>query len=120
MVTWLVLWSMNRVQDIREVWNRRWNWFHRPIHSVAHILHPLWRNEEQFNNEELEDGWQQYIQRWTGGDINLLRKLEDELLVYRNGSRVFGRPTALLRETQLQPVSWWEKYGIGTPLLVSA
>lgn len=52
--------------------------------------------------------------------MDLLRKIEDELLLYRNGSQWFGSITAKLRETQLQPISWWEKYGIGTPHLVSS
>ncbi|MCO5584453.1 hypothetical protein L7F22_038381 [Adiantum nelumboides] len=47
----------------------------------------------------------------------LMKKLEDELLLYRNGSQWFGSPTASLRETQLEPVSWWEKYGIAAPNL---
>ncbi|MCO5575320.1 hypothetical protein L7F22_029120 [Adiantum nelumboides] len=107
----------NRVQDIKRIWNLRWDWFHRPIHAVAHILHPLWRKEAQYVNEELHDGWTEYIQKIVGDDVQLMKKLEDELLLYRNGSQWFGSPTASLRETQLEPVSWWEKYGIAAPNL---
>lgn len=58
--------------------------------------------------------------RWIGGDIQLLRILEQERLHFRNGTgRYFGSPTARLRECQVEPVSWWEKYGIGAPNLVS-
>ncbi|MCO5607939.1 hypothetical protein L7F22_062141 [Adiantum nelumboides] len=106
-----------RVQDIKRIWNLRWDWFHRPIHAVAHILHPLWRKEAQYVNEELHDGWTEYIQKIVGDDVQLMKKLEDELLLYRNGSQWFGSPTASLRETQLEPVSWWEKYGIAAPNL---
>ncbi|MCO5549218.1 hypothetical protein L7F22_002684 [Adiantum nelumboides] len=105
------------VQDIKRIWNLRWDWFHRPIHAVAHILHPLWRKEAQYVNEELHDGWTEYIQKIVGDDVQLMKKLEDELLLYRNGSQWFGSPTASLRETQLEPVSWWEKYGIAAPNL---
>ncbi|MCO5581806.1 hypothetical protein L7F22_035695 [Adiantum nelumboides] len=109
--------GVTEVQDIKRIWNLRWDWFHRPIHAVAHILHPLWRKEAQYVNEELHDGWTEYIQKIVGDDVQLMKKLEDELLLYRNGSQWFGSPTASLRETQLEPVSWWEKYGIAAPNL---
>ncbi|MCO5546691.1 hypothetical protein L7F22_000126 [Adiantum nelumboides] len=106
-----------RINELREVWESRWNWFHRPIHAVAHVLHPLWRSEDQCGEEELEEGFQDYVQRYTRGDVEMARRLEDDLLAFRNESGHFGRATAKLRNTQLQPVSWWEKYGNSTPTL---
>ncbi|MCO5554387.1 hypothetical protein L7F22_007917 [Adiantum nelumboides] len=47
----------------------------------------------------------------------MLRRIEDNLLGFRNNTVNFTRATAKLRETQLQPVSWWEKYGNGVPTL---
>ncbi|MCO5612385.1 hypothetical protein L7F22_066652 [Adiantum nelumboides] len=47
----------------------------------------------------------------------MLRRIEDDLLAFRNNTGNFTRATAKLRETQLQPVSWWEKYGNGVPTL---
>ena len=84
------------------------------------MLHPLWRSEEQYSNAELEEGFLQYVRRITGDDVDMMRRIEDDLLAYRNNSLHFGRPTARLRETQLQPVSWWEKYGNCAPTLVCA
>ncbi len=105
---------------MHECWKTRWNWFHRPIHALAHILHSLWRSDEQAICEELEDGWRDYITRLTGGDVQMMRILEEERLDFRNGvGKHFGSPTAELRECQVAPVSWWEKYGIGAPNLVS-
>ena len=100
------------------MWNRRWDWFHRPIHAVAHVLHPLWRDEEQYENEELDEGFMTYIRNLTGGNVHMLKCIEDDLLAFRNQTGSFGRETAKLRETQLQPVSWWEKYGNCAPTLV--
>ncbi|KAJ7541074.1 hypothetical protein O6H91_10G044700 [Diphasiastrum complanatum] len=34
-----------RLEPIRQLWRRQWDKFHRPIHSVAHILHPLFQSE---------------------------------------------------------------------------
>ncbi|MCO5579334.1 hypothetical protein L7F22_033189 [Adiantum nelumboides] len=105
------------LEELRGVWNTRWDWFHRPIHAVAHLLRPLWRSEEQYENEELEQGLQVYFLTWVAGDVQMLRRLEDDLFLFRNRSHSFGRPTTEFRETQLQPVSWWEKYGSCAPTL---
>ena len=87
------------------MWNTRWDWFHRPIHAVAHVLHPLWRDDNQFENEEQEQGIQEFFSTWAAGDVQVMRRLEDDLLLFCNRSLTFGRPTAELWETQLQPVS---------------
>ena len=54
----------------------------------------------------------------TNNDIDMIRRIEDDLLTFRNHSLHFGKPTTRLRETKLQPVSWWEKYGNSAPTLV--
>lgn len=108
-----------RVDALRDAWLSRWDWFHRPIHAMAHILHPLWRDEKQYDNEELEEGWKTYIEAFTEGDVQKIKQLEHERLLFRNGTgRSFNSATARLRECQLEPVSWWEKYGISAPNLV--
>ena len=107
-----------RIDPIKAVWNDRWNWFHRPIHAVAHVLHPLWRSEKQYEDEELEKGFMDYMGKVTDNDVDVMQRIEDDLLSFRNKSLSFGRETAKLRETQLKPVSWWEKYGHCAPTLV--
>lgn len=52
-------------------------------------------------NEELEDGWSEYITTLVDGDVEFVRKLEDQLLMFRNNISMFGRPTTLLHDTQL-------------------
>ena len=109
-----------RKASLRAIWQDRWDWFHRPIHAVAHILHPLWRHEDQACCEELEDGWTEYVTAWVGGDVDQLATLEQQRLAFRNKTgKHFGSPTAELHSGMLQPVSWWEKYGISAPQLVS-
>jgi hypothetical protein len=108
-----------RVQDIKSVLKKHWNRFRKPIHAAAHALHPLWRCSKQYASAELQEGLQEYFEKWANGDMQVLRRLEDELLLFRNESLSFSWPTAKLRECQLQPVSWWEKYGFSAPTLVS-
>ncbi|MCO5576357.1 hypothetical protein L7F22_030166 [Adiantum nelumboides] len=107
-----------RIRDGEEVFLHPSSVLFRPLHAMAHVLHPLWRSEDQFECEELDEGFQTYVQRWCGGDVVMLRRLEDDLLAFRNNTGNFTRATAKLREMQLQPVSWWEKYGNGVPTLL--
>ena len=54
---------LNRMEEIIAIWQRQWDWFHRPAHAVAHILHPLWRSEKQAYDKELNAGWMEYTSR---------------------------------------------------------
>ena len=99
------------MDEIKEIWQRRWDWFHRPIHAVAHILHPLWRQDAQRHDRELNAGWREYT---TQVEPNPVKQdlLETRRLRFRDMHDVdFGSPRASLRDAQLRPVSWWEKYG---------
>ncbi|KAH7278565.1 hypothetical protein KP509_38G046800 [Ceratopteris richardii] len=98
--------KIGEIDTIQEVWNARWNWFHKPIHAVAHILHPLWRGPHQLGNDELDSGFEEYVERWTYGDIDMQIRIEDEMLVYRNHRGKFGKPIALLCESQLRSSTW--------------
>ncbi|KAI5084723.1 hypothetical protein GOP47_0000892 [Adiantum capillus-veneris] len=79
-----------KVDELREVWESRWNWFHKPIHAVAHVLHPLWRSEDQCLSDELDKGFQEYVAKYTRGDVTMARRIEDDLLAFRNRSSHFG------------------------------
>ena len=99
------------MDEIKAIWQQRWDWFRRPIHTVGHILHPLWRQESQRHDRELNSGWRDYT---TKVEIDPVKQdlLETQLLRYRDRHDVdFGSPRANLRDAQLRPVSWWEKYG---------
>ncbi|KAH7285060.1 hypothetical protein KP509_33G010500 [Ceratopteris richardii] len=111
--------SSDRLDEIRSIWRDRWGWFHRPIHGMAHILHPLWRTERQMLDHELDSAWTSYICRLYPDDIDMRLTLEDQLLLFRNYGGSFGKDTAMLRSSQLSPVSWWEKYGLSAPELRS-
>ena len=115
----IVLLFFHRVDELQMIWNSWWHWFPKPIHAVANVLHHLWHSEDQHACNELE-GFMSYVEKWTSNNVDMQRRIEDDLLVFRNHSSHFGRPIAKLGETQLQPaVSWWEKYGNCTPTLVS-
>ncbi|KAJ7282142.1 hypothetical protein O6H91_Y359400 [Diphasiastrum complanatum] len=59
----------HRRREISRIWEARWDYFHRPIHAVAHILHPLWRETRDRDDRELHRGWVEYTERvWPGPD----------------------------------------------------
>ena len=91
--------KFSRIDEICTIWNQRWNWFHKPIHAVAHVLYSLWRSEEHHTNDELEDGFMEYTRHIIGDNVDTMRSIEDDLLAFRNHSLQFGRATAKLRET---------------------
>ncbi|KAJ7548344.1 hypothetical protein O6H91_07G008000 [Diphasiastrum complanatum] len=50
-------------REISRIWEARWDYFHRPIHAVAHMLHPLWRSTRERDDPELHRGWVEYTER---------------------------------------------------------
>ena len=68
-----------------ECFDCRWSWFKKPIHIVAHILHPLWKPKDQpiILNAEMTDGWLAYIQKVYS--IDECEILQDQFDMYRNG-----------------------------------
>ncbi|MCO5590414.1 hypothetical protein L7F22_044383 [Adiantum nelumboides] len=109
--------SSDEIEEVKKIWQKRWDWFHRSLHAVAHVLHPLWCSKDQLECEELEEGFQTYVECWCGGDVEMLWRIEDDLLAFCNNIGHFTRATAKLREMQLQPVSRWENHGNGVPTL---
>ncbi|MCO5613187.1 hypothetical protein L7F22_067463 [Adiantum nelumboides] len=55
--------SSNRVDAMLDIFDARWNWFCRPIHCVAHMLHPAWRSDAQRSDRVLLTGWNTYVER---------------------------------------------------------
>ncbi|KAH7423634.1 hypothetical protein KP509_12G065100 [Ceratopteris richardii] len=109
--------TLDRIEQLQAVWRDRWDWFHRPIHGMAHLLHPLWRSQQAIVDEELLSAWNTYVYRLYPADVELRLQLERQLLVFQNGGGHFGKDTACLRSAQLRPVSWWEMYGASAPQL---
>jgi hypothetical protein len=57
----------------------RWEWFHHPIHVVAHILHPLLCHPLGNISHELQDGWKFYLNIHCRNPLDG-NDLDDELL----------------------------------------
>ncbi|KAH7332238.1 hypothetical protein KP509_20G077100 [Ceratopteris richardii] len=103
----LDLFSIHRIEEIKEVWRKRWDWFHHPIHGMVNLLHPLWRSTEQSLDMELVKALNDYVDRLYGTFNEELRgKLEIQLTESHNKEGLFGRDTTCLRSMQLMPVTW--------------
>jgi len=92
-----------------QIWRSRWDWFHRPIHVVAHLLHPLYKDVGKWSDHVLAEGWAKYTQRVY--DATIQNKLEDDVLDFKYSRGFFARPIAQMRDNHLAPISWWEKFG---------
>jgi hypothetical protein len=110
--------SEQKIVDVRNCWIARWEWFHRPIHDAAKILHPLWRSELGEISPDLYDGWNGYLDM-VCTDPREQNSLNDDLLKFLRKEGSFAREASLLREPMLAPVSWWEKFGRHIPKLQS-
>ena len=102
---------------MQTIFDTRWNWFRRPIHCVAHILHPLWRKDAQRTDRVLLSSWSSYVERVYGEDTAAQNQLEEDLLEYRGNKGGFSRPFAKDKDNRAIPVSWWEKFGGFNPTL---
>lgn len=108
--------DFHRLEEVKSIWRDRWQWFHQPLHAMACILHPLWRSETQFRDQELREGWNTYL-RMVFPDAAARDALKDDLLVFRGELLEFGSDAAQLRPGMLRPVRWWMKYGDDVPVL---
>ncbi|MCO5596726.1 hypothetical protein L7F22_050794 [Adiantum nelumboides] len=109
--------SSDRVDAMLEIFDARWNWFRRPIHCVAHMLHPAWRSDAQRSDRVLLTGWNTYAERIYRDNGRMQNQLEEDLLEYRGGKGNFSRGIAKDAENQALPVSWWGKFGGLNPAL---
>ncbi|MCO5587447.1 hypothetical protein L7F22_041396 [Adiantum nelumboides] len=55
--------SLDKVDAMLDIFDARWKWFCRPIHCVAHMLHPAWRSDAQRSDRVLLTGWNTYVER---------------------------------------------------------
>lgn len=106
---------MCRMAELRGIWETRWNYFHRSIHSVAHMLHPLFLSPTQIADKELEADWLSYIYR-VGPRIGLDPiRLMEELAAFRFGMGTFGHEAAQDPARRQLPITWWTMFGSTYP-----
>ncbi|KAI5057784.1 hypothetical protein GOP47_0027799 [Adiantum capillus-veneris] len=86
--------SSDRVSIMLDIFDVRWSWFRRPIHCVAHMLHPAWRKEDLLEYR----GGRGYFSRAIAKDV------ENQALP---GSwwEKFGGLTPMLQSLALQVLS---------------
>ncbi|MCO5600485.1 hypothetical protein L7F22_054598 [Adiantum nelumboides] len=85
MTTCAVL-SLERRDDLAGVWNEHCDWFHKPIHVVAYMLHPLYRKLEHWNDRKLIQAWTSYIENVATDDCSIMNTSQLDKLVYVNAN----------------------------------
>ncbi|KAH7294567.1 hypothetical protein KP509_27G007800 [Ceratopteris richardii] len=108
-----------RMKDVMDFCIDRWNMFHTPLHAVGYLLHPIWSGKNQHADLEVNEGWLNYLERYTNGDIVMQGRLIDEFDMYKRGIGMFGRVIAKDESRKQEGVKWWETFGASTPMLQS-
>ncbi|MCO5585895.1 hypothetical protein L7F22_039829 [Adiantum nelumboides] len=107
--------SRERKDDLVQLWNERFDWFHKPIHIITYMLHPLYKKLSHWNDRKLIEAWTRYIETvYATDDCSLI---EEESILFSQDRDYFARPIALKEENKQQAVSWWEINGGLTPTL---
>ncbi|KAH7315170.1 hypothetical protein KP509_21G037200 [Ceratopteris richardii] len=83
-----------RMKDVMDLCIDRWNMFQTPLHAEGYLLHPIWRGKNQHADLEVNEGWLNYLERYTNGDIVMQGRLIDEFDMYKRGIGMFGRVIA--------------------------
>ncbi|MCO5599680.1 hypothetical protein L7F22_053785 [Adiantum nelumboides] len=79
--------SRERKDDLVQLSNERFDWFHKPIHIVAYMLHPLYKKLSHWNDRKLIEAWTRYIETvYATDDCSLLSTSQLDKLVYVNAN----------------------------------
>ncbi|MCO5611319.1 hypothetical protein L7F22_065571 [Adiantum nelumboides] len=79
--------SRERKDDLVQHWNEHFDWFHKPIHIVAYMLHPLYKKLSHWNDRKLIEAWTRYIETvYATDDCSLLSTSQLDKLVYVNAN----------------------------------
>jgi hypothetical protein len=102
--------STYQLLQVGQRWTSQWEWFHHPIHVVAHILHPLWHHPLGNISLELQDGCTSYSSIHCHDHLDE-NALDDELLIFLRKEEPFAQEATNLQDPLLAFISWWEKFG---------
>jgi len=104
----------DRLGQLKELVEKKWNWMRRPIHGIATLLHPLWKSNDLFMDVALLEARDAYLSRIYSEEEQM--KIDSEISMYQNNVGVsFSRSTSRRREICVKPIEWWETYGYSTP-----
>ncbi|KAH7288850.1 hypothetical protein KP509_31G046500 [Ceratopteris richardii] len=93
-----------RMKDVIDLCIDRWNMFHTPLHAHADL--------------EVNEGWLNYLERYTNGDIVMQGRLIDEFDTYKRGIGMFGRVIAK-DESRMQEDRGYERMEVTLDMLAN-
>jgi hypothetical protein len=92
----------DQLLQVGQRWTSQWEWFHRPIHVVAHILHPSSHHPLGNISHELQDGWKSYLNIHCYDTLDE-NALDDELLKFLWKEGPFAREDINLQNPHVDP-----------------
>ncbi|MCO5572113.1 hypothetical protein L7F22_025864 [Adiantum nelumboides] len=79
--------GLSSKDDLVQLWNERFDWFHKPIQIVTYMLHPLYKKLSHWNDRKLIEAWTRYIEIvYATDDCSLLSTSQLDKLVYVNAN----------------------------------
>ncbi|XP_050277684.1 uncharacterized protein LOC126719141 [Quercus robur] len=103
-----------RVIDAR--WDKQ---LHSPLHAAGCFLKPAIYFRPSFKRQnEVQRGLLSTLMRLIP-DPNIQDKISSQLDEYKKSIGDFGTSLAIRQPERLNPVSWWEQFGLGVPDLQS-
>ncbi|XP_030934976.1 uncharacterized protein LOC115960295 [Quercus lobata] len=103
-----------RVIDTR--WDKQ---LHSPLHAAGCFLNPAIYFRPSFKRQnEVQRGLLSTLMRLVP-DPDIQDKISSQLDEYKKSIGDFGTSLAIRQRERLNPVSWWEQFGLGAPDLQS-
>ncbi|KAL4633086.1 hypothetical protein ACB092_04G095800 [Castanea dentata] len=103
-----------RVIDAR--WDKQ---LHSPLHAASCFLNPAIYFRPSFKRQnEVQRGLLSTLMRLIP-DPDIQDKISSQLDEYKKSIGDFGTSLAIRQRERLNPVSWWEQFGLGAPDLQS-
>lgn len=96
--------------------DKRWRMLHSPLHSVGFLLNPKWFNKKPWTDDEVSQGWQNDVDRcYMDREDCAQIKIEYGKYIISEGN--FAHRDCAYDRGALDIFTFWDQYGIGTPLL---
>ncbi|KAH7421084.1 hypothetical protein KP509_13G039800 [Ceratopteris richardii] len=110
--------SDDRRETILQIVDSRLEYMQCPIHGIAALLHPLYKEPEWMHNPDLLAAHDQYLGRTLNIDMQV--QFDRDFICYMTSvGPAFSRPTVFNRDIWKSPVDWWETYGYSTPVVTT-
>ncbi|KAH7423929.1 hypothetical protein KP509_12G081500 [Ceratopteris richardii] len=111
-----ILDSTPKRDDILYLVEKRWKWMKRPIHGIAALLHPAFKEASLFMDTTLLEDRDTYLPKILSCEKHAT--FLQEFINYNDQRGIaLASPIVWKRDSLVKPLFWWESFGYQMPLL---